>query len=154
MLNGAKVANAWQPMSAEMCVGPSSRCVSLIAANTGRSGQPVQKFGGRGGSSPTAAIAAPLWPSSLSAFAEISAASMPAGFAALRKFASPRSMHLAGVFAGLRQRALAVDARLDVGAAQLGVHRLLDVVRDSPPRRSARRVLPRQKVFSSSGSSG
>ena len=51
--NGAKVANEWQPMSAEMCVGPMSRWVSLSAANTGRSGQPVQKFGGRGGISPT-----------------------------------------------------------------------------------------------------
>src|SRR6185295_3762411 len=28
----------------------------------------------------------------------------------------------------LRQRTLAVDARLDIGAAQLGVHRLLDVI--------------------------
>ncbi len=46
--NGAKVANEWQPMSALICVGPISRCVSLMAANTGRSGQPVQKFGGRG----------------------------------------------------------------------------------------------------------
>src|SRR3954463_11971343 len=49
MLNGGKVANEWQPMSAEICVGPISRCVSLIAANTGRSGQPGQKFGGGGG---------------------------------------------------------------------------------------------------------
>jgi hypothetical protein len=60
MLNGAKVANEWHPISAEMCVGPSSRCMSLSAANTGRSGQPVQKFGGRGGSSPTAVMAAAL----------------------------------------------------------------------------------------------
>ena len=55
--NGAKVANAWQPMSALIWVGPSSRCISLIAENTGRSGQPVQNVGGRGGSSPIAAAA-------------------------------------------------------------------------------------------------
>jgi len=40
----------------------SSRCISLIAVNTGRSGQPVQKVGGRGGNSPMAAAAAGLWP--------------------------------------------------------------------------------------------
>ena len=45
-----EVANEWQPMSALMWVGPISRCTSLIAAKTGRSGQPVQKSGGRGGS--------------------------------------------------------------------------------------------------------
>ena len=55
--NGAKVANEWQPMSALIWVGPSSRCISLIAENTGRSGQPVQKVGGRGGSGPSAAAA-------------------------------------------------------------------------------------------------
>src|SRR6516164_9019007 len=59
-LNGAKVANEWQPMSALMWVGPSSRCISLMALNTGRSGQPVQKFGGRAGISPIAAMAAAL----------------------------------------------------------------------------------------------
>ena len=64
----------------------------------------------------------------MSALAEISAASMPAGFAALRNFASPRSITSLGVFAGLGQRALAVNARLDVGAAQLGIDRLLDIV--------------------------
>ena len=47
--NGANVASAWQPMSALMCIGPISRCTSLSAANTGRSGQPMQKLGGRGG---------------------------------------------------------------------------------------------------------
>ena len=50
MLNGGRVANAWQPMSAATCVSPSSRCAILSALNTGRSGQPVQKAGGRFGS--------------------------------------------------------------------------------------------------------
>ena len=60
MLNGAKVANAWQPMSPEIWVGPSSRCISLMAENTGRSGQPVQKVGGRTGMSPSDAAASGL----------------------------------------------------------------------------------------------
>ena len=93
MLNGAKVANEWQPMSAEMCVGPEfalrelergehralrdSRCRNSAGAAEAR--RPPRSAAG-------------LWPSSLSAFAEISAVSMPAGFAAARKFASPRSM--------------------------------------------------------------
>jgi hypothetical protein len=44
---------------------------------------------------------------------------MPAGLAA-RGIREAAQQHLAGVFAGHRQRALAVHARLDVGAAQLG----------------------------------
>ena len=36
-------------MSALMCIRPTSRSASLIAAKTGRSGQPVQKAGGRVG---------------------------------------------------------------------------------------------------------
>ena len=37
-------------MSAATCTGPTSCCASLSAANTGRSGQPMQKRGGRAGS--------------------------------------------------------------------------------------------------------
>src|SRR3981081_2934085 len=59
-LTGAKAGTEWQPMSALMWVAPSSRCISLMALNTGRSGQPVQKFGGRGGMSPTGAAAPAL----------------------------------------------------------------------------------------------
>ena len=88
-LNGAKVANEWQPMSALMWVGPSSRCISLMALNTGRSGQPVQKFGGRAGMSPTAATAAALWASIRCARAPMSSASMPDGRVADRNAASP-----------------------------------------------------------------
>ena len=47
MLNGGSVAKAWQPMSAATCVSPSSRWAILSALNTGRSGQPLQKAGGR-----------------------------------------------------------------------------------------------------------
>ena len=50
LLKGSKVASAWQPMSAAMCTGPTSCCASFNALNTGRSGQPMQKPGGRGGS--------------------------------------------------------------------------------------------------------
>src|SRR2546422_8648479 len=78
-LNGAKVANEWQPMSALMWVGPSSRCISLMALNTGRSGQPVQKFGGRGGMSPIAATAPAFGASMLFARATIGSALLPAG---------------------------------------------------------------------------
>src|SRR5260370_6061986 len=78
-LNGDKVANECQPMSALMWVGPSSRCISLMALNTGRSGQPVQKFGGRGGISATAATAPALGASMLFARATIWSALMAAG---------------------------------------------------------------------------
>src|ERR671930_636775 len=104
-LNGANVANEWQPISAVMWVGPISRCISLMALNTGRSGHPVQKFGGRAGMSPTAAMAAALCASKLLARAAITSASMPAGLLSARKHASRH-----------------------VGAAQLDVDCLLDVV--------------------------
>ena len=55
-------------------------------------------------------------------------ASMPCGCAACRKAARPSSSTSDGVFAGLRQQVLAVHLGLDVGAAQLDVDRLLDVV--------------------------
>ena len=51
-LNGARVANEWQPMSLEMWTLPTSRSRSLIAEKTGRSGQPTQKPGGRSGNGP------------------------------------------------------------------------------------------------------
>src|SRR4030095_7411413 len=53
--NDAKVANEWQPISALIWVGPSSRCINLMAEKTGRSGQPVQKAGGGGGEGPRCA---------------------------------------------------------------------------------------------------
>ncbi len=47
MLNGGRIENRWQPMSALTWCAPSSRSTSFIAVNIGRSGQPVQKPGGR-----------------------------------------------------------------------------------------------------------
>src|SRR3569833_3462600 len=56
MLNGGRIENRWQPMSAAMWCGPSSFSTSFIAAKLGRSGHPVQKPGGRGGTAPASAL--------------------------------------------------------------------------------------------------
>src|ERR1700716_2261913 len=48
-LNGGRVRKEWQPMSALIWSGPASFCRSFREANRGRSGQPVHKPGGRGG---------------------------------------------------------------------------------------------------------
>src|SRR5580698_1396311 len=48
MLNGGRLANRWQPISPAIWCGPSSCCTSFMAAKIGRSGQPMQKLGGRG----------------------------------------------------------------------------------------------------------
>ena len=58
----------------------------------------------------------------------MASASMPAGRASRRNAAKPVEHDVRRVVAGLRQRALAVDAGLDVGAAQLDIDLLLDVV--------------------------
>src|SRR3984885_15452080 len=50
MLNGGRLANRWQPISPAIWCGPSSCCTSFMAAKIGRSGHPMQKLGGRGGS--------------------------------------------------------------------------------------------------------
>src|SRR5487761_572496 len=88
--NGAKVANEWQPISALIWVGPISRWASSIAAKTGRSGQPVQKFGGRGGISPTAAVTFDLCPSIAATCAATASALRPAGRVSDSKAAMPR----------------------------------------------------------------
>ena len=49
MLNGGRVENRWQPMSADRWNLPLSFSSTFIAENTGRSGQPTQKPGGRAG---------------------------------------------------------------------------------------------------------
>ena len=49
MLNGSFKANRWQPISPAMWWAPSSCCARVMAEKIGRSGQPVQKLGGRGG---------------------------------------------------------------------------------------------------------
>lgn len=45
-VNGGSVPNVWQPMSALTWMAPSRCWVSLMAAKTGRSGQPMQKPAG------------------------------------------------------------------------------------------------------------
>src|SRR5262245_30455304 len=62
-----------------------------MALNTGRSGQPVQKFGGRAGMSPTAAIAPALCASMFFARAAIASASMRAGRVSTRNEARASS---------------------------------------------------------------
>ena len=52
MLKGGSVEKVWQPMSADTWYAPSSRSTSFIAENTGRSGHPTQKPGGRKGTGP------------------------------------------------------------------------------------------------------
>ncbi|MNT31373.1 hypothetical protein D3C72_1672060 [compost metagenome] len=47
MLKGGRIENRWQPMSALTWCAPSSRSTSFMALKMGRSGQPVQKPGGR-----------------------------------------------------------------------------------------------------------
>src|SRR6266436_6921187 len=49
MWNGARVANEWQPISALTCTLPSSFCTIFIDEKNGRSGQPVHRPGGLGG---------------------------------------------------------------------------------------------------------
>ncbi len=46
-LKGGRIENRWQPMSALTWCSPISRSTSFIAVKMGRSGQPVQKPGGR-----------------------------------------------------------------------------------------------------------
>ena len=58
----------------------------------------------------------------------IASASMPAGLRLGEERREAVEQHVRGVFAGLRQHVLAEHAGLDVGAAQLDVDRLLDVV--------------------------
>ncbi len=143
-MNGAKVANEWQPISALIWVGPISRCISLIAENTGRSGQPVQKVGGRGGNAPSAAAACAFCATHRVRLGR-QCFGIDAGRLCCREeVAQALEQHVGRVFAGLRQHVLAVHAGLQIGAAQLDVDRLLDVVRDSLPRRSAPRACRRR----------
>ena len=49
---GGRIEKRWQPMSLAMWWAPSSSSTSFVAAKIGRSGQPVQKPGGRTGTTP------------------------------------------------------------------------------------------------------
>src|SRR2546428_242420 len=57
MLKGGSVEKRWQPMSADRWNLPVSRSRIFMAENTGRSGQPTQKPGGRCGSVPSSCAA-------------------------------------------------------------------------------------------------
>jgi len=92
----------------------------LSAENTGRSGQPVQNDGGRGGRCPNADQTARLLGNCIGVD--------PCGTRDLQEAGNPFEQHVGRVFARLRQRTLAVDLGLDVGAAQFDVDCLLDVV--------------------------
>ena len=110
MLKGGRVAKEWQPISELMCSAPSSRCTSLIAENSGRSGHPVHSPDGRCGTS-----AANL-PAGTSAASRAACGGGCCGLyrarrPAAEKFADAFFEHVAGVFSGHRQNFLADDAR-------------------------------------------
>ena len=99
-----------------------------MAANTGRSGQPVQKFGGRGGMSPTAAVTLGLC-ASICIRVRGNGIGIDAGRTRLRQERrKPAQQDFGRVVAAARQAALAEHARLDVGAAQDDIDLLLDIV--------------------------
>ena len=102
-----------------------------MAVKTGRSGQPVQKVGGRGGSSPTAAAPASLWARSARTRAATASASNPWGRVACEEAGEPGQQNVGLVFAALGQHVLAEHAGRQAGAAQLHVDGLLDVVRET-----------------------
>jgi hypothetical protein len=103
MLKGGSEAKRWQPMSAAIWCSPRSSCTSFIAAKIGRSGQPVQKPGGR--------IGTVFDRSGISAAGAFGARTCAA--AARRGLAQegrdPVEHHLPGVFARHRQHVLAVQ---------------------------------------------
>ena len=129
--NGAKVANEWQPMSAEMCVGPEfalsklqrgeHRTLGTAGAEVRRARRQVADRRDR------RTLVAEQSVGLGGHLRRVDAGGLGGG----QEIRQPAQHDLAGVFAGFRQRALAVDAGLDVGTAQLGVDRLLDVIRES-----------------------
>src|SRR5580698_5413817 len=56
ILKGGRIEKRWQPISAATWCGPSSSSTSFIAAKIGRSGQPMQKPAGRGGTTSASAL--------------------------------------------------------------------------------------------------
>src|SRR5215469_13228637 len=66
ILNGGKIENRWQPISAATWWGPSCCSTSFMAAKIGRSGHPVQNPGGRGGTTSASALTFG-WPSTSTA---------------------------------------------------------------------------------------
>ena len=137
MWNGGRIENRWQPMSALTWCGPSSRSTSFIALKIGRSGQPVQKPGGRPCTTSASGGAAALGTSACAAGAAASGITFGARdrlrlrldlAVALEKRARSLQHLGAGVFAGRREHVLAVQRRLHVGLAQDRRQVLLDEV--------------------------
>ncbi len=106
--------------------------MSLMAENTGRSGQPVQKLGGRGSGTSTGRDRSrrALCASMSMAAPPIASASSAAGCASATKAASAAEQHVRRcIRRPCGSRPLPCTRRLDVGAAQLDVAIcLLDVL--------------------------
>ena len=100
-----------------------------MAAKIGRSGQPVQNDGGRPCTLPATACCACASRSSGSGSGGWRVVGQQVRPIGRDELAQARLHHAAGIFAGHRQHALAVDPGLDVGAPQDGVDGLLDEFR-------------------------
>ena len=122
---GGMIENRWQPMSEAMWCLPSSCSTSLVAAKIGRSGQPMQKPGGRPGTTPTRSGMS--WPLPVLLGALHLARQHVRGLGA-QEFADAVEHDLAGIFAGHRQMLLADDPRAAAGLVQHRGKGLLDVV--------------------------
>ncbi len=99
-----------------------------MAENTGRSGQPVQKAGGRGGRSAKRGGGFRFVRDQGARFVRDGIGIEALRLGLLEECRQAFEQHVGGVFAGLRQRAFAEHAGLQVGAAQFDVDRLLDVI--------------------------
>ncbi len=127
MLNGANRPKQWQPISAEICALPISCCVSFSAEKTGRSGQPVQKVGGRGGRSRNAVETAGHMRNHLAETIgdRVDIETRRPRFG--EKLRKTFQQNVLRILAGFRQHVLAMEARLHIAAAQFGRHHLLDI---------------------------
>ena len=110
-------------------VVPSSFSTSFMAAKIGRSGQPVQKPGGRGGTMSASALTRRVVLHRRTIGARAASVAKPTGSLAAKNARRPASMTSGGVFAGHRQHVLAGKRGVDVGAPQDRVDRLLDEIR-------------------------
>ena len=122
---GGMIEKRWQPMSDAMWCLPSSCSTSFMAAKIGRSGQPVQKPGGRPGTTRDRSGIVSPWPVLLGARTSLGQELRRAG---AQETADAVEHHLAGVFAGHRQIFLADEARAAIGLVQHRGESLLDVV--------------------------
>ena len=117
------IEKRWQPISDEMWWAPSSCSTSLVAAKIGRSGQPVQKPGGRGGTVPDRSG---IWADG-SAFGARAASGNSAGPVLPDESADAVQHDLASIFAGHRQDILAGEESGRASLVEHGGHRLLQI---------------------------